>query len=103
MVEDHEMHDPLTINLCGQVRSLRELLPQDSPHQATLASVASHNDLLDALSRLLLTPGLTTAVATLFRPILMDLAARWLINDGELEDKLEACALLMEIHPELFP
>lgn len=103
MDDEYEIHDPLTLNLNRQIRCFLEELPLDSPHRAALVSASSRTELLTVLSHLLSTPGCTTTIATLFRPLLLDLAARWLADDGHLEDRLEASALLLEIHPELFP
>ncbi len=97
------VHDPLALNLRGQTLFLLEKLPLDSPHAKTLRSVPSRSQLLQTLSHLLHTPSLTTLVATAFRPILLDLCARWLENSENLYEKLEAVCLLLEIHPELYP
>ena len=103
MKNTNSICDPLTINLSRQTRLLSDLLPRDSPHLAALRNASSRPGLLIQLSRLLATPGLTITVATLFRPLLLELCARWLEEDGDLEDKLEGAALLLEIHPEIFP
>ncbi|KAI0693224.1 midasin [Cytidiella melzeri] len=103
MASTQPAHDPLTINLAQQTRLLLDQLPRDSSALAALQNVPSRTHLLKQLARLLATPGLTTTVATLFRPLLLDLCARWLEEQGELEEKLEASTLLLEIHPEIFP
>ncbi|KAL6308298.1 midasin [Sparassis latifolia] len=92
-VED--IHDPLTINLKKQTARLRERILFDQPSSPT--------ELLHILSRLLYTPEYTTTVADIFRPLLLDLCARWLLDDGNSEDKFEALCLLLEAHPELYP
>jgi hypothetical protein len=48
-------------------------------------------------------PSLTVAVATIFRPILLDLCARWLHSGEIIEEHLIASCLLLEVHEELFP
>lgn len=95
--------DPLRINLAQQLRLLSEELPQGSPHLSLLQNASSRPELLKQLSRLLATPGLSIRVAKLFKPLLLDLCARWLEEETELEEKLETSALLLEIHPEIFP
>ena len=96
-------HDPLTINLEQQTRVLLETTPADSPLHDSLLTAPTRSELLRRLSRALLLPGLTSAVATAFRPVLLDLCARWLEDDEDEEDKLEALCLLLAVHPELFP
>lgn len=95
--------DPLRINLAQQLRLLSEELPQGSPYLSLLQNASSRPELLKQLSRLLATPGLSIHVAKFFKPLLVDLCARWLEEETELEEKLEASALLLEIHPEIFP
>ncbi len=96
--------DPLRINLAQQLRLLSEELPQGRPpYLSLLQNASSRPELLKQLSRLLATPGLSIHVAKLFKPLLLDLCARWLEEETELEEKLEASALLLEIHPEIFP
>lgn len=96
-------NDPLRINLEHQTRVFLETTPNDSPLHHALLSASTRSELLRCLSRVLLLPGSTVAVATTFRPILLDLCARWLDDDENEEDKLEALCLLLEVHPELFP
>lgn len=102
MAEKSTLYDPLTINLRRQTQAFLETIPQDSPLRA-LQAAPTRAELLRQLSRALLRPGLTIAAATAFRPILIDLCARWLEDKDDEEDKLEALCLLVEIHPELFP
>ncbi len=96
-------HDPLAINLQRQTKMLLEQLPPSSPARVTLQNVPTRADLLTTLSFLLATPNLTLPVATAFRPLLLDLCARWLLDSNRLDDKLEAFCLILELHPELFP
>ena len=56
---------------------------------------------MSILSQLLSNPAYTQIIATLFRPILIELCARWL--DEGSEDNLVALTLLIEVHEELFP
>ncbi|KAI6098131.1 midasin [Pisolithus sp. B1] len=62
-------------------------------------------ELLGVLSRCLAEPSLTNIVADLFRPLLIDLCARWLErgSNEEEEKKFVAFCLLIENHEELFP
>ncbi|KAJ3798746.1 P-loop containing nucleoside triphosphate hydrolase protein [Lentinula aff. detonsa] len=61
------------------------------------------NQLLDDLSSALATPAYTTCIATLFRPILLDLCARWITNTRSLGNELISLCMLIEVHEELFP
>ncbi|KAF7348332.1 Midasin [Mycena sanguinolenta] len=99
------IHDPLAINLRGQTRVLISSLPPDSPHASTLGTAVSQTsaELLAVLSNLLASPDLTLLVATVFRPILLDLCARWLDEPQNTEEQLVALCFLLEVHEELFP
>ncbi len=92
--------DPLRLDLKGQAQKLDQL-PLE--HSAALKNATSRVALLDLLSALLLMPQYTMTVATLYRPVLMDLCARWLHQDSEILLKFEALCLLLEIHSELYP
>ncbi|KAJ7132921.1 midasin nuclear AAA ATPase [Mycena filopes] len=99
------LHDPLAMNVRGQTRVLVASLPPDSPHASALALAASQNStqLLTVLSVLLAAPELTLQIATLFRPILLDLCARWLDDPKITEERLVALCYILEVHEELFP
>lgn len=97
------LYDPLTINLQHQTRILLESIPADSLLHDELRTAPTRAELLCRLSRALLLPRSTLAVASAFRPLLLDLCARWLEDEEAEEDKLEALCLLLEVHPELFP
>ncbi|KAI0338876.1 P-loop containing nucleoside triphosphate hydrolase protein [Trametopsis cervina] len=103
MADGYDLHDPLSINLLQQTRLLVAQLPSNSSQLSQLQNVSSRVELFNRLSRLLATPGFTILVATLFRPLLLDLCARWLADEESRQEKLEACALLLEVHPEIFP
>ncbi|KAI0754666.1 midasin [Daedaleopsis nitida] len=94
-------HDPLRINLARQLRKLLALFPTDTPILA-LQNVSSRQALLDHLSALLLVPPYTMAVATIFKPILLDFAARWLQSENDWLSKFETLCLLLEPYPELY-
>ncbi|KAI0916947.1 hypothetical protein AcW2_007206 [Taiwanofungus camphoratus] len=103
MIWTSEVHNPLGINLKKQTNILISRLPQDSRYANALKKVSTRSELLETLSRLLAVPGLTNAVATAFRPLLLDLCARWLHTDEYRDERLEAFCLLLEIHTELYP
>lgn len=98
-----DFHDPVTINLRRQAQVLFEQIPTSSPHRNLLQNPSTKHDLLSTLSSLLAIPSLTIHTATAFRPLLLDLCSRWLLDADRLDDKLEAFGLLLEIHPEIFP
>ncbi|KAG6872267.1 hypothetical protein C0995_011404, partial [Termitomyces sp. Mi166 len=93
------IHDPLTINLRRQTTLLLQKIPNPSKY----ATDVSTTDLLVTLSQLLSHPAFTLTIATLYRPILFDLCARWLDAEENTEDQLVALCLLLENHEELFP
>ncbi|KAI6030422.1 midasin [Pisolithus orientalis] len=107
---DKVFHDPLTINLPKQTRALVAFLStqssgHSSPTEDPFLSSLSTLELLGVLSRCLAEPSLTSVVAQLFRPLLIDLCARWLERDSEEEEekRFVAMCLLIENHEELFP
>ncbi|KAG1818477.1 uncharacterized protein BJ212DRAFT_1479486 [Suillus subaureus] len=95
--------DPLSINLAKQKRALRALLPPDSFHIQCITEANTPVHALSTLSRLLAVPALTLTIADLFRPLLIDLCARWLHDDDDIEDRFIAFCLLIEFHEELYP
>lgn len=97
------LNDSLTINLNQQIRLLAEELPEGSSLVSLLQNASSRSELLKQLSRYVATPGLSEITARLLKPVLLDLCARWLEKETELDEKFEAFALLLEIHPEIFP
>ncbi|KAG1742325.1 P-loop containing nucleoside triphosphate hydrolase protein [Suillus paluster] len=103
MMTSTSAFDPLSINLAKQKRALLALLPSSSIHiqQITEANTPAHA--LSTLSCLLAIPALTLTIADLFRPLLIDLCARWLHDDDDIEDRFIAFCLLIEFHEELYP
>ncbi|KAL1760476.1 hypothetical protein FB107DRAFT_202952 [Schizophyllum commune] len=95
--------DPLAFNVRRQTQALLEALPEGSTLVTEIHSARSHTELFDALSRWLAAPALTWRIATTFRPILVDLCARWLQSTQPTEEQLAALCFLVEIHEELFP
>ncbi|KAL1950443.1 hypothetical protein VTO73DRAFT_5567 [Trametes versicolor] len=98
---DSSFMDPLRLDLNRQTSKLLEQLPLE--YSAALKNASSRAALLDLLSALLLMPQYTMTVATLYRPILVDLCARWLHQDADGLLKFEALCLLLEVHSELYP
>lgn len=103
MTSTSAIHDPLGINLRRQTRILQNILPTPSNHATDLLNSSSTPELLAVLSRLLALPPYTLTIATLYRPILFDLCARWLDEKLNTEEQLVALCLLLEVHEELFP
>ncbi|KAG9315862.1 hypothetical protein JVU11DRAFT_3511 [Chiua virens] len=102
MSPQNELEDPLYIDLAKQTRSLLAILPQNS-HSTRISSASSPKALLSTLSRLLAVPSLTVPISDLFRPLLVDLCARWLEDQEDLEERFVALCMLIENHQELFP
>lgn len=96
------VQNPLAIDLTKQTRVLVEELGS-SDFTASIQACRDAGELLATLSKLLANPSLTLLIARLFRPILMDLCARWLEPPNEREDQLAALCLLIGVHEELFP
>ncbi|KAG6810904.1 hypothetical protein H0H92_009865 [Tricholoma furcatifolium] len=97
------IHDPLTINLRRQTTLLLENIPNPSKYATDVQNANSIADLLNTLSQLLSHPPFTLTIATLYRPILFDLCARWLDYEQNTEEQVVALCLLLENHEELFP
>ncbi|KAJ3986826.1 midasin nuclear AAA ATPase [Lentinula detonsa] len=93
-----ELHDPLTFSIRRQTQILLSKVPS-----IEISNSTSTSQLLDDLSSALATPAYTTCIATLFRPILLDLGARWITNTRSLENELISLCMLIEVHEELFP
>jgi len=95
--------DPLALNLPRQTRLLQDYLAQNHQYNDSLSGVSTARQLLVKLSSLLSCPPFTQIIATLFRPVLMDLCARWLEDAENSDDRFVALCLLGEVHEELFP
>ena len=100
---DQNFPDPLRLDLKKQALKLLDQLPPENPHAVVLKDTPSRHVLLDTVSALLYAPQHTMLVSRLFRPVLLDLCARWLDQDVDLLEKFESLCLLLEIHPELYP
>ncbi|KAL4081238.1 P-loop containing nucleoside triphosphate hydrolase protein [Scleroderma citrinum] len=86
--------DPLTINLAR----LLTCLPQNA-----IPASASTREILDALSRMLARPAMTCTIADVFRPLLIDLCARWMNDEEDMEERFCALCLLIENNEHIFP
>ena len=97
------LRDPLSLNPKSQLLEFTSNFPEwTSRVQANLAD-SSLSELLSLASKFLLLPSCTVIVADAFRPLLLDLCARWLKDSESLEDKLSALCLLLQPHTEIFP
>lgn len=114
------LRDPLKINLKQQIKKLIVAIQHSTIESRLpavleifnsfacgLRAVLEKKVLLDAVSRCLSVPQLLETVVDLFRPLLIDLVARWLDDenvDGEVkEERLIALAYIVEVYEEIFP
>jgi midasin len=97
------IRDPLSLDLRSQWLDFASKYPAWSAHSQVNLVDALPKELLLLASKFLLIPSYTTIIADTFRPLLLDLCARWLENSDELEDKLCALCLLLQPHVEIFP
>jgi midasin len=97
------MNNPLKINLRRQKTLLLSSISPNTIYTEALNNASSSSQLLATLSTILAIPAYTQLIATLFRPILMDLCARWLEDEDGSEQHLVALCYLLEVHEELFP
>ncbi|KAG8724797.1 hypothetical protein FRC12_024266, partial [Ceratobasidium sp. 428] len=106
-------HNPLEFDIIGQSRALLLKLGQNVQNaqdrlniEGLLSQLSEPNvsQALNAISNLLATPALTLLVADMFRPLLIDLCARWVENDQLSDvDRFAALCLLVEPYEEVFP
>lgn len=105
--------NPLQFNLVGQSHTLLLKIGQsiknvqDKQHLEGILNqppTSTVSQALNAASNLLVVPAFTLFVADTFRPLLIDLCARWLEHD-ELDtlDRFSALCLLAEPYQEIFP
>ncbi|KAG9127474.1 hypothetical protein FRC07_013283 [Ceratobasidium sp. 392] len=105
--------DPLGFNIVGQCHALLHKIGQNIQNvqdrldiEALLAnpSNSTARKALSAISNLLVVPSLTLLVSDMFRPLLIDLCARWVDNDQLSNiDRFVALCLLVEPYEEIFP
>ena len=95
--------DALAFNLERQLQLfLQAILPSVDPLIAQLQA-SSLPDVLSLLSTLLKKPKYTLLVLQNFRPILLDLCARWLDDEIDDEAKFSAFGFLSPCCEELYP
>ncbi|OSD02514.1 midasin [Trametes coccinea BRFM310] len=94
--------DTMHLNLKRQTQKLLDQLLPESTYYVALKNAGSQAALLETLSNLMLMPPLTITVAQLFRPLLVDLCARWLQRESDELVAFEALCLLLEIYPEVY-
>lgn len=97
------LHDPLVLDLSRQTTALLSSIPRSSVDYDSIVNSSTASQLLSALSCALANPCLTKIVAKLFRPLLMDLCARWIDDVENSERHLVALAYLVEVHEEIYP
>ena len=101
-----DLRNPTSMNVQQHLQDLLHSLPADAAHVQSFRKALSTGNILDVLSTYLRNPSLTLAITGAFRPLLMDLCARWLDARKESRsdlDVLEALTLLLEVQEELFP
>ncbi|KAI0769070.1 midasin [Trametes elegans] len=91
------------LDIKRQTLKLLARLPVEDPHALSLKNAPPGSGSLDTLSELLAIPQYTMLVANLFRPVLIDLCARWLGQTAESLRRFEALCVLIDVHPELYP
>jgi hypothetical protein len=97
------IEDALAFNLERQLQLfLRAVLPSVDPLIARLHA-SSLSDALPLLSTILKNPKYTLLVLQNFRPILLDLCARWLDDEIDDEEKFSAFGFLIPCCEELYP
>ncbi|KAH7103718.1 P-loop containing nucleoside triphosphate hydrolase protein [Auriculariales sp. MPI-PUGE-AT-0066] len=90
---------PLHLDLVAQARGLHDELGR-----SILTKVQSGAELLDELATFLAAPQYTLLIAKYYRPLLVDLTARWLDDDRIPEEaRFVAFGLLLQTHEEIFP
>jgi len=97
--------DTIFFNIHSQIQQLVSTFPTFRfPHEVSNAPSAKVVEVLNALSRLMTVPLLTSYIANAFRPILLDLCSRWL-DLLELEDLsvFEATGVILGIYDEIYP
>lgn len=102
------LRDPLSLNPKSQWLAFTSKLPDGSSTSQYNLVDTSPGDVLSLASKFLLLPSCTAVVADTFRPLLLDLCARWLetseaLASEALEDKLSALCFLLQPHTEIFP
>jgi midasin len=94
-------NDPLKIDVQKQLSVALQALPSDSHFASILQNLQPDGTCLPTISKLLLEPSLTLLLKLAFQPLLVDLCARWLDDGEDLDKKIDAFALLVEVHEEI--
>lgn len=97
------LRDPLSLNPKSQWLAFTSKFPDWSSTPQTDQVDTSPGEILSLASKFLLLPSCTAIVADTFRPLLLDLCARWLESSEALEEKLSALCFLLQPHTEIFP
>ena len=103
------MHNPLQIDFKKQLGILltnSEAVKHISDEYLVILQnpvIGNGGIILTVISQLLRTPPLTSLIAQLFRPLIVDLCARWIDLNSDYESTLYALAFLLGWHPEIYP
>jgi hypothetical protein len=97
------LRDPLSLNPKSQWLAFTSRFPEWSTYFHSNLANSSSREILSLASKFLLLPPCMTVVVDTFRPLLLDLCARWLESSDALEDKLSALCFLLQPHAEIFP
>lgn len=109
MASTSAIHDPLDIDVRRQIADVVKAVPSSSlfsSHVTKFTTILDNNngeEIMSMLSRLLAMPALSLLIAKAFRPLLLDLCARWILDDENMDEKLVALNLLLDAHEHLFP
>lgn len=97
--------DPIFFDIHSETQRLVSTFPTFRfPPEVSNAPATNAVEVLNALSRLMTVPLLTSHIANAFRPILLDLCSRWL-DLLELDDLsvFEAIGVIIGIYDEIYP
>ena len=97
------LQDPLSLSPKSLWLEFTSNFPEWTSHFQANLEDSSPAEMLSLASKFLLLQSCTSIVADAFRPLLLDLCARWLENSEALEDKLSALCFLLQPHTEIFP
>jgi midasin len=97
------LRDPLSLNPKSQWLAFTSKFTDWSSTSQTDLFDTSPAEILSLASTFLLRPSCTAIVADTFRPLLLDLCARWLERSEASEEKLSALCFLLQPHTEIFP
>jgi midasin len=98
-----DLRDPLSLDPKSQWLAFTSKFPDWSSTSQSDPVDTSSGEILSLASKFLLLPPCTAIVADTFRPLLLDLCARWLESSEALEEKLSALCFLLRPHTEILP